>query len=196
MTEKIKILLLAVLLAMGLMLASFLAGWKVRGEKIQPPVADTIRIHTVDTLRIVEEIHDTTVLTYYKTIQVPLTAVEVDTVVDSVRVTLPFERHFAKLEDVADVWYSGYEARIDSAVVYKHHTTEIVNHFREVAKMPRLTFDLGAAAFYCDKQVNPFLVGEMHYNASKTTFSAYGAVNHEGNWGVGIGVTYRINIIE
>jgi len=196
MTEKIKILLLAVLLAMGLMLASFFAGWKVRGEKIQPPVADTISIHTVDTLRIVEEIHDTTVLTYYKTIQVPLTIVEVDTVVDSVRVTLPFERHFAKLEDVADVWYSGYEAKIDSAVVYKHTTTQIIHQPYEVVKMPRLTLGLGAAAFYCNKRVNPFLVGEMRYNAPKTTFTAFGGVNHEGKWGVGVGVTYRMNLIK
>lgn len=196
MTEKIKILALALLLAFGLMLASFFAGWKVRGEKIQPPVADTVRIHTVDTLQIVEEIHDTTVLTYYKTIQVPLTVVEVDTVVDSVRVTLPFERHFAKLEDVADVWYSGYDARIDSAVVYKHHTTEIVKQPYEVAKMPRLTLGLGAAAFYCDKRINPFIVGEMRYNAPKTTFTAFGGIDHEGRWGAGVGVTYRINLIK
>lgn len=187
---------LALLLAFGLMLASFFAGWKVRGEKIKPPVADTIRIHTVDTLRLVEKIHDTTVLTYYKTIQVPLTVVEVDTVVDSVRVTLPFERHFAKLEDVADVWYSGYEARIDSAVVYKHHTTEIVKQPYEVAKMPRLMLGLGVAAFYCDKRINPFLVGEMRYNAPKTTFTAFGGIDHEGRWGAGVGVTYRINLIK
>lgn len=197
MTEKIKILALAILLEAGLMLASFFAGWKIRGEKMPlVPVADTVRIHTVDTVKVVEEIHDTTILTYYKTIQVPFSVVEVDTVVDSARVTLPYERHFASLDSVADVWYSGYDAKIDSAVVYKHHTTEIVNHFRDVTKMPRLTFDIGAAAFYSDKSINPCLVGGMRYNAKKTTWSAYGAVNHEGKWGAGVGVTYRLNIIK
>lgn len=196
MTEKIKILALALLLAAGLMLVSFFAGWKIRGEKIQPPVTDTVVIRTVDTLTVTERIRDTVTKTYYKTIQVPFHVVEVDTVVDSARVTLPYERHFASLDSVADVWYSGYDAKIDSAVVYKHHTTEIVNHFRDVTKMPRLTLDIGAAAFYADKSINPCLVGEMRYNAPRTTWSAYGAVNHEGKWWAGVSVTYRMNLIK
>lgn len=196
MTEKIKILALALLLAAGLMLASFFAGWKIRGEKIQMPVADTVVIHTVDTLTVTERIRDTVTKTYYKTIQVPFHVVEVDTVVDSVRVTLPYERHFASLDSVADVWYSGYDAKIDSAVVYKHHTTEIVNHFRDVTKMPRLTFDIGAAAFYSDKSINPCLVGEMRYNAAKTTWSAYGAIDPHARWAAGVSVTYRLNLIK
>ena len=197
MTERVKILFLSILLAFGLMLASFFAGWKIRGEKMPlVPVADTVRIHTVDTVRIVEEIHDTTTLTYYKTIKVPFSVVEVDTVVDSVRVTLPYERHFAKLDDVAYVWYSGYDARIDSAVLYRHHYTEVISQPYEVTSMPRLTLDLGASAFYHEKQVFPFLVGEMRYNAPRTTFSAFGAVNHEGKWGVGVGVSYRLEIVR
>lgn len=196
MTEKIKILALAILLAAGLMLASFFAGWKIRGEKMQPPVADTVVIHTVDTLTVTERIRDTVTKTYFKTIQVPFHVVEVDTVVDSVRVTLPYERHFASLDSVADVWYSGYDAKIDSAVVYKHHTTEIVNHFRDVTKMPRLTFDIGAAAFYTEKSINPCLVGEMRYNAARTTWSAYGAIDPQARWAAGVSVTYRMNLIK
>lgn len=196
MTEKIKILALALLLAAGLMLASFAAGWKIRGEKIQMPVADTVVIHTVDTLTVTERIRDTVTKTYYKTIQVPFTVVEVDTVVDSVRVTLPYERHFASLDSVADVWYSGYDAKIDSAVVYKHHTTEIVKQPYEVARMPRLTLDVGAAAFYSDKRVNPCLVGEMRYNAPRTTWSVYGAIDPQARWAAGVSVTYRMNLIK
>lgn len=157
---------------------------------------DTIVLHTTDTITLTEKIHDTVTKTYYKTIQVPFSVVEVDTVVDSVRVTLPFERHFASLDSVADVWYSGYDAKIDSAVVYKHTTTQIIHQPYEVARMPRLTLDVGAAAFYSEKSINPCLVGEMRYNAKHTTFSAFGAVNHEGKWGAGIGVTYRMNIIK
>ena len=196
MTEKIKILALALLLAAGLMLASFAAGWKIRGEKIQMPVADTVVIHTVDTLTVTERIRDTVTKTYYKTIQVPFTVVEVDTVVDSVRVTLPYERHFASLDSVADVWYSGYDAKIDSAVVYKHHTTEIVKQPYEVARMPRLTLDVGAAAVYSDKRVNPCLVGEMRYNAPRTTWSVYGAIDPQARWAAGVSVTYRMNLIK
>ena len=194
MTEKIKILLLAVLLAMGLMLASFFAGWKIRGEKMQPPVADTVRIEKIDTVTLVGNKVDTLICYVNR----PYPVAVHDTIVrgDTLYVQLPYEHRYMSKEDTLEIWYSGIDPKIDSAKVYMHHTTEIVNHFREVAKMPRLTFDLGAAAFYCDKQVNPSLVWEMRYNASKTTFSAYGAVNHEGKWGAWVGVTYRINIIE
>lgn len=117
---------LAIVLALMLVFAGGVAGWKVRGGKVQPPPADTVVIHTIDTITLTEKIHDTTTLTYYKTIQVPFTVVEVDTVVDSVRITLPYERHFASLDSVADVWYSGYDAKIDSARVYKYSTTNYI----------------------------------------------------------------------
>lgn len=194
MTEKIKILLLAVLLAMGLMLASFLAGWKIRGEKMQPPIADTIRIERVDTVTLVEPMVDTLIRYVNRLYPVAVT----DTVWrnDTMFVTLPYEHRYYSVPDTLDVWYSGVDPRIDSARVYEHHTTEIIRQPYEVAKMPRLTLDLGAGAFYTDKSINPCLVGEMRYNAKKTTFSAYGAINHEGKWGAGVGVTYRMNLIK
>lgn len=66
---------------------------------------------------------DTVTKTVTKTVRVPLH----DTVilVDSVWVDLPFERHHSSLEDVADIWFSGYEARIDSAKIYRHQETVI-----------------------------------------------------------------------
>lgn len=192
MTEKIKILLLAVLLAMGLMLASFLAGWKIRGEQMQPPIADTIRIEKVDTVTLVEPMVDT--LIRYVNRLYPVT----DTVWrnDTMYVQLPYEHRYYGVTDTVEVWYSGVDPAIDSVRVYAHHTTEIIRQPYEVAKMPRLTLDLGAAAFYCEKRVNTFLVGEMRYNAPKTTFTAFGGVNHEGKWGAGVGVTYRMNLIK
>lgn len=196
MTERVKILFLSLLLTFGLMLASFFAGWKIRGDKIQMPVADTVVIHTVDTLTVTERIRDTVTKTYYKTIQVPFSDVEVDTGDDSVRVTLPYERHFAKLEDVADVWYSGYDAKIDSAVVYKHHTTEIVNHVIEANKMTRLTIDVGAGAMWHEQAVKPFAVGKLNLNRPHTTFTAFGAINPDGDWAAGLTVTYRMNLIK
>ena len=197
MTEKIKILALALLLAAGLLLGGFAAGWKIRGEKMSSMVADTIRIEKVDTVTLVEPrdtltrivwkpypvaVHDTTLIHHHTT--------------DSIWISLPYEHRYMAKEDTLEVWYSGVDPKIDSAKVYMHHTTEIIKQPYEVAKMPRLTAEIGAAAFYSDKSINPCLVGEMRYNAKKTTWSAYGAVNHEGNWGAGVGVTYRLNIIK
>lgn len=197
MTEKIKILALALLLAAGLLLGGFAAGWKIRGEKMSSMVADTIRIEKVDTVTLVEPrdtltrivwkpypvaVHDTTLIHHHTT--------------DSIWISLPYEHRYMAKEDTLEVWYSGIDPKIDSAKVYMHHTTEIVKQPYEVARMPRLTLDVGAAAFYSDKSINPCLVGEMRYNAPKTTWSAYGAVNHEGKWGAGVGVTYRLNIIK
>ena len=197
MTEKIKILALALLLAAGLLLGGFAAGWKIRGEKMSSMVADTIRIEKVDTVTLVEPrdtltrivwkpypvaVHDTTLIHHHTT--------------DSIWISLPYEHRYMAKEDTLEVWYSGIDPKIDSAKVYMHHTTEIVKQPYEVARMPRLTLDVGAAAFYSDKSINPCLVGEMRYNAPKTTWSAYGAVNHEGKWGAGVGVTYRMNLIK
>ena len=197
MTEKIKILSLAILLAAGLMLASFAAGWSLRGHQQEPISNDTITIMKIDTVTLVEPrdtltrivwkpypvaVHDTTLIHHHTT--------------DSIWISLPYEHRYMAKEDTLEVWYSGIDPKIDSANVYMHHTTEIIKQPYEVAKMPRLTLDVGAAAFYTDKSINPCLVGEMRYNATKTTWSAYGAINHEGKWGAGVGVTYRMNLIK
>ena len=96
---------------------------KARCDELQP---DTVRIETTDTCYIPSP-PDTVTNVITKVVTVPLSDVEVDSDVDSARITLPFEQHQAHLEDVADVWVSGYQVKIDSAVVYKHHTTEIIN---------------------------------------------------------------------
>ena len=198
MTDKIKILALALLLAAGLMLASFFAGWSLRGRQQESIQSDTITIMKVDTVTLVEPmvdtliryvdrlypvaVHDTTLIHHHTT--------------DSIWISLPYEHRYMAKEDTLEVWYSGVDPKIDSAKVYMHHTTEIIKQPYEVAKMPRLTAEIGAAAFYSDKSINPCLVGEMRYNAKKTTWSVYGAVNHEGKWGAGVGVTYRLNLIK
>jgi hypothetical protein len=197
MTEKIKILALALLLAAGLLLGGFAAGWKIRGEKMPSIVADTIRIEKVDTVTLVEPrdtltrivwkpypvaVHDTTLIHHHTT--------------DSIWISLPYEHRYMAKEDTLEVWYSGIDPKIDSAKVYMRHTTEIVKQPYEVARMPRLTLDVGAAAFYSDKRVNPCLVGEMRYNATKTTWSAYGAIDPQARWAAGVSVTYRMNLIK
>ena len=190
MEEKIKTFALALLLAVGLMLTSFFAGWSLRGMRN----ADTIVVHRTDTVTLVEPRVDTLIRFVDRLYPVAVH----DTIVrgDTLYVPLPYEHRYYAKPDTLEVWYSGVDPKIDSATVYMHHTTEIVRQPYEVAKMPRLTFDLGAAAFYTDKSINPCLVGEMRYNAPKTTFSAFGAVNHEGKWGAGVGVTYRFEVLK
>lgn len=194
MTEKINILLLAVLLAMGMMLASFFMGWHIRGEHIQQPVSDTIRIERVDTVTLVGNKVDTLICYVNRPYPVAVT----DTIWrnDTMFVQLPYEHRHYSVEDTVDVWYSGVDPTLDSVRVYARHTTEIIRQPYEVAKMPRMTLDFGAAAFYSENGINPCLVGEMRYNAPQTTWQIGAAVNHEGKWGAGVGVSYRVNLIK
>ena len=125
---------------------------------------------------------------------------DTDTIVehDTVVVYLPYEHRLYEVPGKLKVWYSGIDPCVDSTIVYDHTTTitNTVDHFREVTKMPRLTANLGAGAMYCEKSINPYLVGEIRYNATKTTFAAFGAIDHQGRWSAGLNVTYRINIIK
>ena len=207
MTEKIKILALALLLAAGLMLASFFAGWSLRGHQQEPIPSDTITITKIDSAGIqgtaVRPDADSLIridsVPYPVPIPYPVPQyVDGETIIvhDTIEVYLAREHRLFSVPDTCDIWYSGVDPKIDSINLYMHHTTEIVKQPYEVAKMPRLTAEIGAAAFYSDKSINPCLVCEMRYNAAKTTWSAYGAVNHEGKWGVGVGVTYRMNLIK
>lgn len=162
-----------------------------RCEELKP---DTITITKVDTVTLVENKVDTLIRIVNRLYPVAVH----DTIVEDsvVYVELPYEHRYYALPDTLEVWYSGVDPRIDSARVYAYHTTEIIKQPYEVWRMPRLTADVGVTAFYSDNRVNPFLVGEVAYNAKHTTFSAFGAVNHEGKWGAGIGVTYRMNLIK
>lgn len=115
---------------------------------------------------------------------------------DTVEFYLPYEHRLFSLPDTFDVWYSGIDPRIDSTRVYLRSTTITVDHFPDVRKMPRLTANLGAGALYIDKGIYPYLIGEIRYNSTKTTFAAFGAIDHNGRWGAGLNVTYRINLIK
>lgn len=197
MTDKVKILLLALLLAMGLMLVSFFAGWKIRGEKMQPSVADTIRIERVDTVTLVEP-RDTLIRIVWKPYPVAVhdTTLIVRHTTDSVYISLPYQYRYYSKPDTLEVWYSGIDPKIDSATIYMHSTTEIIKQPYDVVKIPRLTLDIGTGGFYYDKSINPYLKGELRCNAKKTTWSAYGAIDHQGRWGAGASVSYRLNLLQ
>ena len=130
-------------------------------EQPEPTVVrDTIR--TTDTIQLPAPPPDTVTKTITKVVQVPLTDVEVDTDVDSARVTLPFEQHHAQLGDVADLWYSGYQAKIDSATIYKHQQTVIEQHYiTEPSKPNIIGIEAGtrdASVMYL-RQLGSFYVG-------------------------------------
>lgn len=95
-------------------------------EQPEPTIVRDTIIRT-DTVRLPAPPPDTVTQTKTKTVKVPLH--DTVTLVDSVWVDLPFEQHFARLDSVADVWYSGYQAQIDSAIVYKHRQTIIEQHY-------------------------------------------------------------------
>ena len=200
MTNRLKTILIAGIIAMAMMVTAFIAGWALRGVKkppTPPPVADTTWFTLTDTVTLVGPrdsltrivwkpypvaVHDTTFVIRHTT--------------DSIFVTLPYEHRHLHRPDTLDVWYSGVDARIDSATVYYHHTTEIIRQPYEVPKMPRVTLGVGVGAFYNEKQVNPYLLGEMRYNAPKTTWQVYGGINHEGQWAAGASVTYQMHLIK
>ena len=195
MSERVKIFSMALLVAAMLTLVGFFAGWSLRGHRQEPPVADTIRIHTVDTLRLpVPPDTVTSIVTRY--VSVPVYVRDTDTIRERVMVPLPIEHRFARLEDVAEVWYSGFQPRIDSAVVYRHRLTEIVRQPYEVSRLPPLGIGLGVAAFYSEKRVSPCLFAAMRYNSPRMAVTGFGAVDHQGRWAVGAGVSYRIDIIK
>jgi hypothetical protein len=195
MTRDARHIALVVVLAVMLALVGGVAGWSMRGARIEPPATDTIRIHTVDTILTVS-VPDTVTLTETKFVPVPVYVRDTDTIVEEVMVPIPIEHHFARIGEVADVWFSGYGAKIDSAVAYEHHTTEIVNHVIDANKMPRLTAGVGCGAIYQEKRVNAYLFGEMRYNAPKTTFGAFAAIDQTGQWCAGATVSYRLDLLH
>lgn len=200
MTRDARHIAIVAVLAILVALLGGVAGWCMRGNmrgenNRQQPPPDTIRIHTTDTLRIAS-VPDTVTNTVTRYVSVPVYIRDTDTIREPVTVPLPFEQHFARIGEVADVWFSGFQVRIDSAVSYYHHTTEIIRQPYEVPKMPRLTAGVGCGAFYTEKRANAYLFGEMRYNAPKTTFGTFAAIDPTGQWCAGATVTYRLDIIH
>jgi hypothetical protein len=185
-------------LAILVALMGGVAGWCMRGGEKQPlPVADTVVITTTDTVTLVGP-RDTLVRIAWKPYPVAVhdTTFVIRHTTDSIFVMLPYEHRHLHRPDTLDVWYSGVDARIDSATVYYQHTTEIVHHLPDVRKMPRLTAGVGCGAIYQEKRVNAYLFGEMRYNAPKTTFGTFAAIDPTGQWCAGASVSYRFDLIR
>ena len=199
LVKKVAIYLVAALL---LMLVSGLLGGIIGYGKGKAgcqslPETDTIVVTRIDTVTLVGS-RDTLTRIVWKPYPVAVhdTTWMVRHTTDSVWISLPYQYRYYGKPDTLDVWYSGIDPHVDSARVYMHHTTQIIKQPYEVYRMPRLTAELGAGAFYHESRVNPYALAKMSYNAPHVTFGAYGAVNHEGKWAAGLNVTYRLNILK
>ena len=196
MRNKPNLALAGFAAAMFLLMLLFAFMWEAAERRAsQPPVADTITIDHWDTTYLPSP-PDTITSEEKIPVPVPYYIKETDTVHDSVLVVLPYEHHHARVDSLLDIWYSGYQAKIDSIVAYKHLTTQIIKQPYEVTKMPNLTLDLGAGAMWHEQAVKPFAVGKLNLNRPHTTFTAFGAVNPDGDWAAGLTVTYRLNLIK
>lgn len=196
MTNKLKIfatiLAVSVVYAFGFLALGGILGYhRAKAQyEFQQQNVDTVSV--TDTIAIIQFTTDTVI----KTVNVPFYVAVHDTLVDSVWVDIPIERHFASIPDTADIWYSGFQAKIDSMRFYQQTTTITNTVVKTDYKTPRLTLDLGTSALYNQQNINPYLVGEICLNRPKTTFSAFGCINQYGDWAAGLNVTYRINIIK
>lgn len=206
MTPKLKKILIAVGIALALMSIAFVAGWNIRAGRCQElPSADTIYIQHTDTVTLVEP-KDTLIRIVYKPYPVAVhdTTTITHIVTDSFFVTLPYEHRYYEKEDTLEVWYSGVDPKIDSAKMYITHTTEIINKPYEVRKMPPLTFEFGAGTSIIGGMVGkkpelnftPYGMGKLSLNTKHTTWSAYGMIDLKGEWGAGVNVSCRIDILQ
>jgi hypothetical protein len=151
------------------------------GKRSSAPkeVVKTDTIRTTDTIKLPAPPPDTVTKTITKIVQVPLTDVEVAPDVDSARVTLPYEQHLAQLGDVADVWYSGYDAKIDSAIVYKRSQTIVEKHYITPPAKPNIiAVEAGAkdASILYLRQLGSFYVGISAGSTYEGTATAKGIV--------------------
>lgn len=197
MSDKVKIfafcLAVFTLTAVAFMGFGGLIGYQRGVAKCKTAVVTDTIVKT-DTVTLVEAKIDTLIryVDHIKAISVHDTIVRGDTIY----AYLPYEYRLYEIPDTVKVWYSGIEPCVDSVKVYNHTTTITNTIVNTEYKTPRLTADIGAGALYHENKVNPYLLGEVRYNARKTTFSAFGAINHEGKWCAGGNVTYRFNILK
>lgn len=203
MTDKIKILAAALLMfavcAIGFMLLGVMIGYGHGCPECPQMTADTVAAidSTVTGGTAARPDDDSLMLVDSVPYPVPFPVyLPGDTVHDTVVVWLPREHRLFCIPDTLAVWYSGIDPRIDSTKVY-HHSAVVTNTiYRTSYKMPRLTANVGAGAMYRPEVINPYLLGELRYNAPKTTITVFGAIEHTGQWGVGAELTYRFTLVE
>ena len=198
MTRNARHIAIVAVLAILVALLGGVAGWCMRGEynrQQPPPVPDTTWFTLTNTVTLVGP-SDSLTRIVWKPYPVHDSIFVTQHTTDSIFIMLPYEHRHLNRPDTLDVWYSGIDPKIDSINLYYHHTTELIRQPYEVPKMPRLTAGVGCGAFYQEKRVNAYLFGEIRYNAPKTTFGTFAAIDQTGRWCAGASVSYRLDILH
>lgn len=165
MDEKVKQRLLILGALLLLVLVAYIEGNKKGYDMARSEIKEEVRTDTIrktDTVILPAPPPEVRTKIQIKEVKVPASDVEIDTDVDSARVTLPFEQHFASLGDVADIWFSGYQPRIDSVVLYKHEKTIIEQHYITEKPKPNivaLEAGLMDVSVLYMRQIGSFYVG-------------------------------------
>ena len=205
MTEKIKILALALLLAVGLLLGGFTAGWSLRCHQMPVPTNDTITTVDLDTVGIqgtaVRPEADSLIridsIPYPVPVPYPVPQyVEGETIVihDTVEVYLPREHRFFSIPDTLDVWYSGIMPKIDSVNIYERHTTQIINNEIVKYQRPKFGLEVGMGMTYIptNNRVGGYAIAKASYNTGRCSFGLFAAYHTEGIPAFGGQITYQI----
>ena len=179
MNKNIIATIAAVLIALVSLFVTLGIGIKIGRSSVEQPepiiVRDTIR--KTDTVKLPAPPPDTVTMTKIKVKKVPLH--DTITLVDSAWVKLAYEQHFAHLDSVADLWYSGYDAKIDSAVIYKHRQTIVEKHYiTQPAKPNIIAVEAGAkdASVMYMRQLGSFYIGISAGTTYEGTATAKGIV--------------------
>lgn len=205
MNRDFRHITIVVVLALILMLAGCIiggmAGYNRGKDSFKPLQPDTIRIETIDTCWILSP-PDTVTQVFTKVVKVPVYEPETEhgsdePVTDSTWAVLNYEQHLAHIDSIADVYVSGYDVKIDSAIVYKHHTTEIINQPYEVQipKQPLLTLDMGVGN--CQwQQLDPYVFAKATVSAGNWKIEPYAACTYSKQAAFGISVSRSIVLLK
>lgn len=197
MRTRTKIIAVSILAVVAL--SCFFGGWHIRGKQESDlPKSDTVTINHTDTCWLPTP-PDTITDTKPVPVPVPYYIKNTDTIHDSIMVVLPYEQHYAKVDSTLDIWYSGYDAKIDSIVLYKHHTTQIIsNNYEKIRyETPKFSINAGISVVKIDK-VRGFAGAELTYNAKWSSYSVMGGYctdfNGQNMPYFGGKITFRLDI--
>lgn len=206
MNRDFRHITIVVVLALILMLAGCIiggmAGYNRGKDSFKPLQPDTIRIETIDTCWIPSP-PDTVTQVFTKLVKVPVYEPETEhssddePVADSTWAVLTYEQHLARIDSVADVYVSGYDVKIDSAIVYKHHTTEIINlpYEVQVSKQPLLTLDLGVGNHQW-QQLDPYVFAKATVAAGNWKIDPYAGYTYSKQPMFGVSVSRSIVLLK
>lgn len=82
-----------------------------------------------------------------------------DTVIDTIIAQIPMTQKHYVYPDTAELWVTGFNTSIDSAVFYTHHETHYIDN-TPPERAVRLTLETGIEGIYVDDRFTPALYAE------------------------------------